>query len=162
MLQPVPCGKPGRLMIHRSDPGFFLRYHKQWDKWRAAHKGDWYDTGDVMIQDEEGYYYYQGRNDDLFKSRGYFISPQEIENALVKHDMVTEAAVIGIPDENLGNRIAAYVVLVPEAKSSEELQIALLEHAKANLAPFKVPKSIDFVTEIPKNAVGKILRRALT
>jgi acetyl-CoA synthetase len=162
MLQPVPRGKPGRLMIHRSDPGFFLRYHKQWDKWRAAHKGDWYDTGDVMIQDEEGYYYYQGRNDDLFKSRGYFISPQEIENALVKHDMVTEAAVIGIPDENLGNRIAAYVVLVPEAEGSEELQIALLEHAKANLAPFKVPKSIDFVTEIPKNAVGKILRRALT
>ena len=98
-------------MIHRSDPGFSLRYHKQWDKWRAAHKGEWYDTGDVMIQDEDGYFYYQGRNDDLFKSRGYFISPQEIENALVKHSAVAEAAVIGIPDDHLGNRIAAYVVL---------------------------------------------------
>jgi acetyl-CoA synthetase len=161
MLQPVPRGEPGRLMIHRSDPGFFLRYHKQWDKWRAAHKGDWYDTGDVMIQDEDGYYYYQGRNDDLFKSRGYFISPQEIENALVKHESVAEAAVIGIPDDNLGNRIAAYVVLVPETEGSEDLRLTLLEHAKANLAPFKVPKIIDFVSEIPKNAVGKILRRAL-
>lgn len=161
MLEPVERGKPGRLMIHRSDPGFFLRYHKQWDKWRAAHKGDWYDTGDVMIQDADGYYYYQGRNDDLFKSRGYFISPTEIENALVKHEMVAEAAVIGIPDDNLGNRIAAYVVLTPGGEASDELRQGLLEHAKANLAPFKVPKTIDFVSEIPKNAVGKILRRAL-
>jgi len=161
MLQPVPPGTPGRLMIHRSDPGFFLRYHKQWDKWRAAHKGEWYDTGDVMIQDEEGYYYYQGRNDDLFKSRGYFISPQEIENTLVKHEAVAEAAVTGIPDDHLGNRIIAHVVLVPGATSSDALRETLFEHVRTELAAFKVPKSIDFVAEVPKNAVGKILRRAL-
>jgi acetyl-CoA synthetase len=161
MLEPVAPGQPGRLMIHRSDPGFFLRYHKQWDKWRAAHKGEWYDTGDVMIQDEDGYFYYQGRNDDLFKSRGYFISPQEIENALVKHSAVAEAAVIGIPDDHLGNRIAAYVVLVPNAAGTEDLRLALIEHARTTLAPFKVPKTIEFVPEVPKNAVGKTLRRAL-
>lgn len=115
----------------------------------------------MMIQDDEGYFYYQGRKDDLFKSRGYFISPQEIENALVKHNSVAEAAVVGIPDENLGNRIVAYVVLLPEAESSEGIRQLLFEHAKANLAPFKVPKTIEFVKEVPKNAVGKILRRAL-
>ena len=138
MLEPVAPGQPGRLMIHRSDPGFFLRYHKQWDKWRAAHKGEWYDTGDVMIQDEDGYYYYQGRNDDLFKSRGYFISPPEIENALVKHAAVAEAAVVGIPDDHLGNRIVAYAVLVPNVEASDALRQELFDHAKANLAPFKV------------------------
>lgn len=161
MLQPVPAGQPGRLMIHRSDPGFFLRYHKQWEKWRAAHKGDWYDTGDVMVQDEDGYFYYQGRNDDLFKSRGYFISPQEIENALVKHPAVAEAAVVGIPDDHLGNRIVAHVVLMSDAVANDELRQALFEHVKAYLAPFKLPKTIEFVPEVPKNAVGKILRRAL-
>ncbi len=75
--------------------------------------------------------------------------------------MVAEAAVIGIPDDNLGNRIAAYVVLTPSTEASEDLRQGLLEHAKVNLAPFKVPKTIEFVFEIPKNAVGKILRRAL-
>lgn len=114
-----------------------------------------------MIQDEDGYFYYQGRNDDLFKSRGYFISPQEIENALVKHSAVAEAAVIGIPDDHLGNRIAAYVVLVPNAAGTEDLRLALIEHARTTLAPFKVPKTIEFVPEVPKNTVGKILRRAL-
>ena len=160
MLEPVAPGQPGRLMIHRSDPGFFCAITSSGIS-GARPISEWYDTGDVMIQDEDGYFYYQGRNDDLFKSRGYFISPQEIENALVKHSAVAEAAVIGIPDDHLGNRIAAYVVLVPNAAGTEDLRLALIEHARTTLAPFKVPKTIEFVPEVPKNTVGKILRRAL-
>ena len=160
-LERVPVGKPGRFMIHRSDPGFFLTYHKQEEKWRNAFKGDWYDTGDVMIADEDGYLFFQGREDDLFKSRGYFISPQEIENALIKHPRVKEAAVIGVADERYGNRICAYVVPADGAAPSEALGAEVLDFARDHLAPYKIPKTLEFLEEIPKNPVGKILRRAL-
>ncbi len=160
-LEPVAVGESGRLMIHRDDPGMFLCYYKQWDKWRAAHKGEWYDTGDVMRQDEDGYYYFLGRKDDLFKSRGYFISPQEVENALLKHEAVAEAAVIGISDDAYGNRVAAFARLAGDDAASDELRDEILEDAARRLAPYKVPKSLEFLEEIPKNPVGKILRSAL-
>ena len=160
-LEPVPTGESGRLMIHRDDPGMFLCYHKQWAIWQGAHKGEWYDTGDVMRQDDDSYYYYLGRKDDLFKSRGYFISPQEVENALLQHASVAEAAVIGIPDDDYGNRIAAYVKLGDEAVSSDPLAAEIIADVAGRLAPYKVPKSLEFIDEVPKNPVGKILRRAL-
>lgn len=160
-LNEVAAGQPGHLMIHRSDPGFFLGYHKNWEKWRAAHRGEWYDTGDVMTRDADGHFFFQGREDDLFKSRGYFISPQEIENALIKHPAIKEAAVIGIPDEQYGNRIGAYAVAADGTAPSPALAGEVLEFVKHHLAPYKVPKSLDFLDEIPKNPVGKILRRAL-
>jgi acyl-coenzyme A synthetase/AMP-(fatty) acid ligase len=160
-LQPVAPGKTGKLMIERGDPGMFLGYHKQWDKWRAAHRDQWYDTGDVMHQDEEGYFYYHGRKDDLFKSRGYFISPQEIEDVLIRHPAVAEVAVTGIPDPEYGNRIAAFVVLVDGMAPEPGLDGEILELGKAALAAYKLPKSVEFLAALPKNPVGKILRRAL-
>lgn len=160
-LNEVAPGQPGHLMIHRSDPGFFLGYHKNWEKWRAAHKGEWYDTGDVMTRDADGFFFFQGREDDLFKSRGYFISPQEIENALIKHPGIKEAAVIGVPDEQYGNRISAFAVAADGARPSAALVAEVLEFSRQHLAPYKVPKSLEFLDEIPKNPVGKILRRAL-
>jgi len=161
-LEPVPPGEPGRLMIHRSDPGMFVSYYKDWDRWRAAHKGEWYDTGDVVRQDEDGYFFYAGRKDDLFKSRGYLISPQEVENALLKHAAVAEAAVTGIADEAFGNRIAAFVKLVPGYATRAELPAEILAATAQHLAPYKLPKELTVVDEIPKNAVGKILRSALS
>lgn len=161
-LEPVPLGEPGRLMIHRSDPGMFICYYKDWERWRAAHKADWYDTGDVVRRDEEGYFFYAGRKDDLFKSRGYLISPQEVENALLKHGAVEEAAVIGIPDEAYGNRIAAFVKLIPGYKARPDLPSAILAETAEHLAPYKLPKELSIVDEIPKNAVGKILRSVLS
>lgn len=158
-LQPVAPGESGRLMIHRSDPGMYLGYYKAPEKWQAAHKGEWYDTGDVMRQDEDGYFYYLGRNDDLFKSRGYFISPQEIENILLRHPAVAEAAVIGIPDEAYGNRIAAFVKLGGD--SGHVAPEAILSATAELLAPYKMPKSLEILPEIPKNPVGKIQRSAL-
>jgi acyl-coenzyme A synthetase/AMP-(fatty) acid ligase len=159
-LEEVPVGEPGVLMIHRTDPGLFLGYYRQPDRWKSQHRGEWYYTGDVMRLDEDGYYWGAGREDDLFKSRGYFLSPQEIEDAILKHPAVAEAAVVGLPDETLGNRVAAFVVLRgvdDESKFEQEL----IEFLRPILAPFKLPKSVKIVDALPKNPVGKILRRAL-
>ena len=147
--------------IHRSDPGLFLEYHKQPDKWKAQHRGEWYYTGDVMRMDEDGYFWYLGRSDDLFKSRGYLISPHEIENVLQRHPAVAEVAVVPEPEERIGNTIVAFALLRPGHDASEALETAILEFAREQLAPYKVPKSLRFIPEMPKSPVGKILRRAL-
>ena len=160
-LVEVGAGESGVFAIHRSDPGLFLHYHKQPDKWKAQHRGDWYYTGDVMKIDEDGYYWYVGRSDDLFKSRGYLISPHEIENVLQRHPAVAEVAVVPEPDELTGNTIAAFLLLRPGHDPSEVLETAIMEFARKHLAPYKVPKSLRFIAEMPKSPVGKILRRAL-
>jgi acyl-coenzyme A synthetase/AMP-(fatty) acid ligase len=160
-LVEVGAGESGVFAIHRSDPGLFLQYHKQPDKWKAQHRGEWYYTGDVMQIDEDGYYWYVGRSDDLFKSRGYLISPHEIENVLQRHPAVAEVAVVPEPDELTGNTIAAFLLLRPGHDPSEALETAIMEFARKHLAPYKVPKSLRFIAEMPKSPVGKILRRAL-
>jgi acyl-coenzyme A synthetase/AMP-(fatty) acid ligase len=159
-LEPVAPGEPGVLMIHRSDPGLFLTYYRQPERWKNQHRGDWFFTGDVMRQDEDGYFWGSGREDDLFKTRGYFLSPQEIEDAILKHPEVSEAAVVGLPDETLGNKVAAFVV-VRGAKDPADFEKELIEFLRPSLAPFKLPKQVTIVEALPKNPVGKILRRAL-
>lgn len=160
-FEAVATGETGILMIHRSDPGLFLGYYRQPEKWRLQHRGDWYFTGDVMRRDEDGYFFTEGRADDLFKSRGYFISPVEIEEILLKQPIVAEAAVVGLPDKTTGNLIAAFVVLRAEHEASDALRDDLLGALRQTLAPYKIPKEITFVAELPKSPVGKILRRAL-
>jgi acyl-coenzyme A synthetase/AMP-(fatty) acid ligase len=160
-FEPVKPGEPGILMIHRSDPGLFLGYHRQPEKWRQQHRGDWYFTGDVMRQDEDGYFWTEGRADDLFKSRGYFISPTEIEELLLKQPSVAEAAIVGVQDAKMGNRIAAFVVVRGGHAASDELRERLLGLLRDNLAAYKIPKDFTFVDALPKSPVGKILRRSL-
>ena len=160
-LNEVPNGTPGVLMVHRSDPGLFLEYYQDPDRWRQQHRGEWYYTGDVMQVDEDGYYFYLGRQDDLFKSRGYLISPQEIENVLQRHPGVAEVAVVGHPDALTGNAIVAYVVLDASQAPSEALKEEILAFVSQLIAQYKMPKVLNFVGEIPKSPVGKILRRAL-
>jgi acetyl-CoA synthetase len=160
-LNEVAPGESGVFCIHRSDPGFFLGYHKQPDKWKAQHRGDWYYTGDVMRADEDGYFWYLGRADDLFKSRGYLISPHEIENVFQRHPAIAEVAVVPEPDERTGNTIVAFAMLRPGHEGSAALEAEILEFGKTNLAAYKLPKKLSFVAELPKNPVGKIVRRAL-
>ena len=160
-LNEVPVGEPGRVMVHRSDPGLFLEYYKDPDKWRAAHRGNFYDTGDVMRKDDEGYLSYVGRVDDLFKSRGMFISPGEIEDSLLRHPGISEAAVVGLPDERIGYRIAAFAVLATGRVASPEFANEVLKSAAEVLAAYKVPQTLEFVEALPKSIVGKIVRRAL-
>jgi acyl-coenzyme A synthetase/AMP-(fatty) acid ligase len=160
-LKPVPTGELGQFAISTSDPGLFLGYYKDSERTAAVIRNGWYLTGDLAYQDNEGYFYIAGRRDDCFKSRGIFISPTEIENALQKHPAVVEAAVVPSPDADIGNRIHAVVVLADGYKPSIEFAQSIRETLRGQIAPYKIPHSIEFATSLPKSAIGKILRSAL-
>jgi acyl-coenzyme A synthetase/AMP-(fatty) acid ligase len=121
----------------------------------------WYLTGDLAYQDNEGYFFIAGRRDDCFKSRGIFISPTEIENALQKHPAVIEAAVVPVPDSDIGNKIHAIVVLSQGHTPSIEFAQSIRASLRSQIAPYKIPHNIEFTERLPKSAIGKILRAAL-
>jgi acetyl-CoA synthetase len=166
-----PRGVPGDVAVHRldvhgmPDPIFFLGYWNRPDATQAKFTGDpassWCRTGDMAIMDEAGYLWYQGRSDDMFKAAGYRIGPSEIENCLVKHPCVANAAVVPKPDLERGAVVKAYVVLVsgfaPSAALIEELQ----QHVRARLAPYEYPKEIEFIEALPMTTTGKVQRRVL-
>lgn len=158
---PVPAGQIGRMLIAADNPGFFLGYHKDPLKTAEVIHDGWYHTGDLAYRDDEGYFWIAGRNDDCFKSRGIFISPIEIENALRGHPMVAEACVVPKPDGEIGNRIRAVVVLRDPEQASDDLAAEIRAVLKGRIAPYKVPQIIEFIDALPKSAVGKVLRRQL-
>ncbi|HET7909634.1 MAG TPA: fatty acid--CoA ligase family protein, partial [Nitrospira sp.] len=121
----------------------------------------WYLTGDLAYQDNEGYFFIAGRRDDCFKSRGIFISPTEIENALQKHPAVIEAAVVPAPDADIGNKIHAIVVLAEGHTPSIEFAQSIRDSLRSQIAPYKIPHNIEFTGRLPKSAIGKILRAGL-
>jgi acetyl-CoA synthetase len=174
-----PVGVPGDVALNRfdmhgqSDPIFFLGYWKNEAATQAKFTGDWCRTGDQAVRDADGYLWYQGRSDDVFKAAGYRIGPGEIENCLVKHPAVANAAVVPKPDAERGSVVKAYVVIAPDfvaayasdpvataqlhAKLTRELQ----NHVKALLAPYEYPKEIEFVDALPMTTTGKVQRRVL-
>jgi acetyl-CoA synthetase len=174
-----PVGVPGDVAIHlrdvhgQPDPIFFLGYWKNEAATRAKFTGDWCRTGDLAIRDADGYLWYQGRADDVFKAAGYRIGPGEIENCLVKHPAVANAAVVPKPDPERGALVKAYVVVASEfiAKSSlftrakddfyAQLTSELQAHVKGKLAPYEYPKEIEFVDALPMTTTGKVQRRVL-
>lgn len=159
--KPVRPGETGYFAISAKDPGLFLGYYKDPERTATVLKGGWYRTGDLAHRDEEGYFFIAGRGDDCFKSRGIFISPTEIENALQRHPAVIEAAVIPEPDPEIGNRICAVVVLAEGHEPRPGLADAIREELRRHIAPFKVPQAIRFAESLPKSPVGKILRPRL-
>jgi acetyl-CoA synthetase len=163
----VPRGAVGDVALARTwidgtaDPVFFLGY---WDNPEATAKkysGEWCRTGDEASMDEDGYLWYQGRSDDVFKSAGYRIGPSEIENCLVKHAAVANAAVVPTPDPTRGALIKAFVTLAPGHAPSEALKDAIRAHVKQHLAPYQQPREIEFVSELPMTTTGKVQRRVL-
>ena len=166
-----PRGTPGDVAVHRRDvhgdpdPVFFLGYWRNDGATRAKFTGDpddsWCRTGDTALMDDDGYLWYQGRSDDVFKAAGYRIGPSEIENCLVKHPAVVNAAVVPKPDPERGALVKAYVVLaagvVGDAALIEELQA----HVKGRLAPYEYPKEIEFIDALPMTTTGKVQRRVL-
>ena len=160
-FKPTPNGELGEFAISTKDPGLFLGYYKDRERTQAVVRNGWYFTGDLAYQDPEGYFYIAGRRDDCFKSRGIFISPTEIENALQKHPAIIEAAVVPEPDAEIGNKIRAVVVLADGQPPSDSLGQAIRESLRREIASFKIPHKIEFASSLPKNAVGKILRTAL-
>ncbi len=164
-----PAGVVGEVALHRRDihgkpnPIFFLGYWKNDAATRAKFTGDWCRTGDLATRDTEGYLWYQGRSDDVFKSAGYRIGPGEIENCLVKHPAVVNAAVVPKPDAARGALVKAYVVRAPdfEAMDPQQLVADLQAHVKNLLAPYEYPKEIEFVPALPMTTTGKVQRRIL-
>lgn len=157
----VPKGESGVLAVKADDPGLFKEYWNKPEKTKESFKNGWFLSGDVLHQDEEGYFWFSGRNDDLIKASGYRISPFEVESAIISHPDVLECAVIASPDETRGTIVKAYVVLHDRTKASDKLVEDIQEHTKRVAAPYKYPREIDFVTELPKTQSGKIKRKEL-
>jgi acetyl-CoA synthetase len=137
-----------------SDPTFFVGHL---DGAAAPETTPWR-TGDRVVQDEDGYLYFEGRTDDVIISAGYRIGPFEVESALVSHPAVSEAAVVAAPDEERGAVVRAVVVLRDGYAPSDELAEALQEHARSQTAPYKYPRIVEFASELPKTASGKVQR----
>ncbi len=166
-----PRGTPGDVAVHRldhhghPDPVFFLGYWRNPEATRQKFTGDpddsWCRTGDTAVMDDDGYLWYQGRSDDMFKSAGYRIGPSEIENCLVKHEAVANAAVVPKPDADRGALIKAYVVLAPGYRGDETLVAQLQAHVRERLAPYEYPKEVEFIDALPMTTTGKVLRREL-
>jgi len=156
-----PAGVTGEIVI-RTDKavphGLMREYYRDAAKTQEAWYDDMYHTGDTAWQDEDGYYWYVGRTDDLIKSSGYRIGPFEIESVMVEHPAVMECAVTGVPDEMRGNLVKATVVLHPGFEASDTLKKELQDFVKTETAPYKYPRIIDFVPELPKTVNGKIRR----
>ena len=155
----VPRGEIGDLMIKGET--FSLFYLHQYHRTQQYFRGEWMCTGDKFFVDEEGYYHYAGRFDDMLKVGGIWVSPVEIENTLRTHEAVYECCVMGYPDRDSLIKPKAFIGLRPGFKPSEELAQALVEHCKTNMAPYKRPRWIEFMQELPKTATGKIQRSAL-
>ena len=155
-----PPGTTGEIVI-RADPkppGLMMCYYRNEEKTKATIHDGWFHTGDVAWKDEDGYYWYVGRNDDVIKSSGYKISPFEIESVLVLHPAVLECAVTGVPDPIRGQIVKATVVLKDGYQPSDELKKELQNFVKKETAPYKYPRALEFVKELPKTVNGKIMR----
>ncbi len=169
--QECPRGTPGDVALHRRDvhgqpdPVFFLGYWQAEAATRAKFTGDpadsWCRTGDTAVMDDDGYLWYQGRSDDVFKAAGYRIGPSEVENCLVKHPAVANAAVVPKPDAARGALVKAYVVLAPGFAGDDTLVAALQAHVRERLAPYEYPKEIEFIDALPMTTTGKVQRRLL-
>jgi acetyl-CoA synthetase len=179
-----PVGVAGDVAVNRydihghPDPVFFLGYWKNAQATVKKYTGDWCRTGDLATQDADGYLWYQGRSDDVFKAAGYRIGPSEVENCLVKHPAVANAAVVPKPDAQRGAVVKAYVVLTPDLIAAraifqrasglkdlknydQKLIDSIQAHVKGQLAPYEYPKEIEFIDQLPMTTTGKVQRRVL-
>jgi acyl-coenzyme A synthetase/AMP-(fatty) acid ligase len=157
----VPPGTEGDIAVKltpRRPVGLFKEYWRNPEATTNCLRGEWYITGDRAIKDDEGYFWFVGRADDVIISAGYRIGPFEVESALIEHPSVAEAAVIASPDQIRGDIVKAFVILAPGHQPSEQLIQDLQEHVKRVTAPYKYPREIEFTTELPKTISGKIRR----
>ena len=157
----LPPGQEGQIAVRvkpQRPVGLLKEYWKDPEAMDNAFRGDWYITGDKAYMDDDGYFWFVGRADDVIISAGYRIGPFEVESALIEHPAVAESAVVASPDEMRGNIVKAYIVLAPDYTPSEELTQSLQEHVRRVTAPFKYPRAIEYVSELPKTISGKIRR----
>jgi acetyl-CoA synthetase len=159
---PVSTGEEGVLCIRRdTHPGMMLHYWNKPERTAEVFRGEWYFTGDVFVKDEDGYFWFKGRCDDIMKASGCLISPFEVESCLVSHPAVLEAAAVESPDAVRGTVVKAFVVLRSDSVASDALANEIRDYAKRTIAPYKCPRLVEFVTSLPKTTSGKIKRREL-
>jgi acyl-coenzyme A synthetase/AMP-(fatty) acid ligase len=159
--RPRAANEEGDIAIRakpRPAPGLFMEYRGDAERYDACFVGDWYITGDRGYVDDDGYFWFVSRADDVILSAGYRIGPFEVESALIEHPAVAESAVVASPDETRGAVVKAFVVLAPGFEASDDLIVALQNHVKAVTAPYKYPRKIEFVEGLPKTVSGKIRR----
>lgn len=158
----VPVGGTGEIVVKTGEDkhpyGLFMNYYQDEERTNAAWHDGYYHTGDMAWQDEDGYYWYVSRIDDVIKSSGYRIGPFEVESVLMEHPAVLECAITGVPDEIRGQVVKATIVLNKEYTAGDELKKELQNFVKQKTAPYKYPRIIDFVSELPKTISGKIRR----
>jgi acetyl-CoA synthetase len=154
-------GEEGQIVVYtgkRRPAGMFGGYYRDKALTASVWHDDVYYTGDVAWRDEDGYYWFVGRSDDVIKSSGYRIGPFEVESALLEHPAVLECAVTGTPDPDRGTAVKATIVLSRGWVASEELKTELQNHVKKTTAPYKYPRIVEFADELPKTISGKIRR----
>lgn len=157
-------GQTGEICIKMRDermPGVMVEYYRNDEKTAEAMHDGWYHTGDTAWVDEDGYFWYVGRNDDVIKSSGYRIGPFEVESVLLEHDAVCECAVTGVPDPIRGFAVKATIVLNAEFEGTDELTKELQVWVKKRTAPYKFPRIVEYIDELPKTVNGKIQRKVI-
>jgi acetyl-CoA synthetase len=157
----VPVGTVGSIAVQRPDPVMFLGYWNNPEATAAKFAGDWLLTGDNGRVDEDGYFWFFGRDDDVITSAGYRIGPGEIEECLMRHPAVAMAAAIGVPDPLRTEVVKAYVVLREGHTGSPELAREIQDFVRTKLAAHEYPRAVAFVPELPLTTTGKIMRRIL-
>jgi 2-aminobenzoate-CoA ligase len=150
----VPDGEPGLLAVQGPIGVRYLADERQ----TVYARHGWNYTGDTYVRDEDGYFWYQARSDDMIISSGYNIAGPEVENALLRHPAVLEAGVIGLADPDRGQLVTAYVVLRPETARDDATARELQEFVKSLIAPYKYPRRIHFVDALPRTVTGKLQR----
>lgn len=154
-------GEEGEIVIRQDTKvpfGMFMGYYKDEERTKSVWHDGIYHTGDIAWKDEDGYLWFVGRTDDVIKCSGYRIGPFEVESALLEHPAVLETAITAVPDELRGQVVKATIVLAKGYTASEELKKELQNHVKKTTAPYKYPRIVEFVDELPKTISGKIRR----
>jgi acetyl-CoA synthetase len=161
--KPVKACEAGRLAVHTNPKpvGMFMEYFGSPDSNEEAFSGDFYYTGDKAYMDNDGYFWFVGRSDDVIKSSGYRIGPFEVESAIMEHPSVKEVAVVGSPDPIRGMIVKAFIILKDGYEPSDTLVREIQKQVQTTTAPYKYPRSIEFVEDLPKTISGKIRRNVL-
>jgi acyl-coenzyme A synthetase/AMP-(fatty) acid ligase len=154
-------GQVGLLAVGADNPALFYEYLGMPDKWEESHQNGWYLTGDFAEMDSDGYFWHASRADDMINSRGYLVSPHEVEEVLLSHPQVAEVGVVGLPHEEHGEAVTAFVVLNRGESPSSVWADELRDYVNSRIAPYKTPRNVYFLKSLPKTHTGKISRQLL-
>ncbi len=159
--QVLKPGEEGDIALHRHNPVIMKEYWRKPDATKEKFAGDWLLTGDKAYQDERGYIYFLGRKDDIIKSSGYRIGPTEVEAAIMQYPGVASCAVVGVPDDQRGQVVKAFIRMMPGVLQNEETTRGIQQHVKSQLGAHEYPRQIEYVSEFPLTVTGKIKRKEL-